>query len=71
MNHFKGGKSIRRDGFQHVILHDARLRSYECGSPLFNLEGNLTGINIARFSHTTTLALELSELLDFIETIGL
>ncbi len=71
MNRFEGGKSLRRDGFQHVILHDARIRSYECGSPLFDSSGNLVGINIARFSHTTTVALNASELLSFINTINL
>ncbi|MCH5720104.1 trypsin-like peptidase domain-containing protein [Niabella hibiscisoli] len=71
MNRFEGGKSLRRDGFQHVILHDARIRSYECGSPLFDSSGNLAGINIARFSHTTTVALNVSELISFINTIDI
>jgi len=69
MNHFEGGKSLRRDGFKNVILHDARVRSYECGSPLYDLKGNLVGLNIARFSHTTTIALGISELMAFIDTI--
>ncbi|WP_114792548.1 trypsin-like peptidase domain-containing protein [Niabella yanshanensis] len=69
MNHFEGGKSLRRDGFKNVILHDARIRSYECGSPLYDLKGDLVGLNIARFSHTTTIALNLSELMSFINTI--
>jgi len=69
MNYFEGGKSLRRDGFKNVILHDARVRSYECGSPLYNVKGELVGLNIARFSHTTTVALTVSELLSFINTI--
>lgn len=70
MNRFEGGKSLRRDGFQHVILHDARVRSYECGSPLYDTAGKLVGINIARFSHTTTIALTIQQLLAFIDAIG-
>ncbi|MGE9313445.1 trypsin-like peptidase domain-containing protein [Niabella sp. CJ426] len=69
MNHFEGGKSLRRDGFKNVILHDARIRSYECGTPLYDLKGTLVGLNIARFSHTTTIALGVSELMAFIDTI--
>lgn len=69
MNRFNGSKSVRRDGFRNVILHDARLRSYQCGSPLYDFKGNLIGLNIARFSHTTAVALEISEVLSFIKAI--
>jgi len=54
---FEGGKSVRRDGFQNVFTHDARIRSYECGSPVFDVSGKLIGINIARYSHATTIVI--------------
>ncbi len=60
MNRFKGGKSVRRDGFQSIFVHDARIRSYECGSPVFDAAGQFRGINIARFSHATTVVIPAS-----------
>lgn len=57
MNHFKGGKSLRRAGFSNVFVHDSRLYAYECGGPVYDSSGNFQGINIARFSHTAVLAL--------------
>jgi serine protease Do len=60
MNRFEGGKSLRREGFQTVFVHDARIRSYECGSPVFDALGKFRGINIARFSHTTTMVIPAS-----------
>ncbi|MBE9586170.1 trypsin-like peptidase domain-containing protein [Mucilaginibacter sp. JRF] len=54
---FKGGKSERRDGFTGMFTHDAALLPEQCGSPVFDTQGNFFGINIARFSRTTTLVL--------------
>ena len=45
-----GGKSLRRDGFSLAISHDAELNPEDCGGPVFDLGGNLLGINIARSS---------------------
>ncbi len=45
-----GGKSLRRDGFSLAISHDADLNPEDCGGPVFDLKGNLLGINIARSS---------------------
>jgi len=56
-DNFNGGKSIRLDGFDKVFAHDTILKPDECGGPVFDAHGNLYGINIARFSRTTTLAL--------------
>jgi len=61
-----GGKSQRRDGFEMVFAHDANVAASECGSPLFDLHGKFLGINIARFSRTTTLALPADLILQFI-----
>lgn len=54
---FDGGKSVRVDGFKKLFAHDANIKSDECGGPVFDAEGNFYGINIARFSRTTTLAI--------------
>lgn len=45
-----GGKSLRRDGFSYAISHDGDINPEDCGGPVFDLEGNLLGINIARCS---------------------
>ena len=54
---FEGGKSKRRDAFRSVFAHDARLTPAECGGPVFDLQGKFFGINIARFSRTTSIAI--------------
>jgi serine protease Do len=52
-----GGISIRTDNFAQVIQHDLPLSAQDMGSPLFDLEGHLLGINIARVDRITTFAL--------------
>lgn len=64
---FLYGKSERRDGFANVFVHDAQLKPVECGGGVFDLDGNLMGMNIARFSRTSSLAIPASELLNFLE----
>ncbi len=54
---FPGGKSDRRDGFNRIFTHDADIRPDECGGPVFDSAGNLQGVNIGRFSRTTTVVL--------------
>lgn len=54
---FLGGKSIRRDGFPTVFSHDAIIVPDECGGPVFDLNQHFYGINIARFSRTSTLVI--------------
>jgi serine protease Do len=65
---FKGGKSLRRDGFQKVFMHDAVLMPNQCGGPLFDAEGRFQGINIARFSRVGTLALPAPVIFEFVKT---
>jgi serine protease Do len=65
-DHFAGGKSIRRDGFENVFVHDARITPTECGGPVFTATGNWVGINIARLSRTSTIALPASVIKHFI-----
>ncbi|TCD26984.1 PDZ domain-containing protein [Pedobacter psychrodurus] len=63
---FEGGKSERRDGFNAVFTHDAAVKSNACGSPVFDWEGNFYGINIARFSRTTTVVVPKKTIIDFV-----
>jgi serine protease Do len=67
-DHFTGGKSVRRDGFANVFVHDARIKSSECGGPVFDAAGNLIGINIGRLSRTSTIAIPAAALKYFIAT---
>lgn len=64
---FEGGKSLRRDGFENVFAHDAILQPYQCGGPVFNYKGAFYGLNIARYSRTTVVALPATVVYDFIE----
>ncbi len=64
---FDGGKSPRRDGFPSVFCHDAILLPDECGGPLFDLDGHLVGLNIARVSRTHCYAVPLATLAAFWE----
>ncbi|MDQ0638934.1 serine protease Do [Pedobacter sp. W3I1] len=63
---FEGGKSERRDGFNAVFTHDAAIKPNACGSPVFDWEGNFYGINIARFSRTTTVVIPKKTIIDFV-----
>lgn len=64
---FEGGKSVRRDGFKKVFIHDARLYPSECGGPVFDNEGHFMGINIARACRTSSIALPADEVKDFVK----
>ncbi|MEM1068017.1 MAG: trypsin-like peptidase domain-containing protein [Planctomycetota bacterium] len=61
-------KSGRRDGFSKVISHDADLKPDDCGSPLFDLEGNFVGLNIARNSRVRSYAIPLVTIKELIES---
>lgn len=63
---FEGGKSARRDGFDAVFTHDAAIKANACGSPVFDWEGNFYGINIARFSRTTSVVVPKKTIIDFV-----
>ncbi|MES2455344.1 MAG: trypsin-like peptidase domain-containing protein [Bacteroidota bacterium] len=63
---FEGGKSLKLDGFKQVFSHDAVIRPEECGGPVFDADGNFYGINIARFSRTSTLVMPKAVLYQFI-----
>ena len=65
-----GGKSDRRDGFGLVISHDAVLRPRECGGPVFDIDGNFLGINIARFSRSRSYVVPRMILKQFVNEFG-
>jgi len=65
---FAGGKSARRDGFNGVFTHDAIIQPDQCGSPVFDVSGDFYGLNIARFSRTSTIALPATTIYNFINT---
>ncbi|MEH3112440.1 PDZ domain-containing protein [Pedobacter terrae] len=63
---FEGGKSARRDGFNAIFTHDAAIKTEDCGSPVFDWEGRFYGINIARFSRTTTVVIPKKTIVEFV-----
>ena len=66
---FTGGKSDFRDGFDHVFVHDATVTPAECGGPVFNIQGHFMGINMARYSRTSTIVVTVAEINNFIDSI--
>ncbi|SIN81367.1 trypsin-like peptidase domain-containing protein [Chitinophaga niabensis] len=67
---FAGGKSSRRDGFERVFAHDAFLAPNQCGGPVFDAAGNFMGINIARYSRTSTLAIPSEIIREFMQELA-
>jgi serine protease Do len=63
---FAGGKSKRRDGFARIFAHDAILTPNQCGGPVFDAAGNFMGINIARYSRTSTVAIPSEVVWEFV-----
>lgn len=59
---YQGGRSFRSDGFKKVFAQDAAVRSDECGGPVYDIDGNFVGINIARHSRTATIILPLGQI---------
>jgi len=65
---FAGGKSARRDSFDQVFTHDAIIKPYQCGGPVFDMNGKFYGLNIARFSRVSTIALPAAIVYSFISS---
>ena len=49
--------SVRRSPFPDVLVHTTPLNAWDCGSPLFNRQGQAVGLNIAAFSPARSLSL--------------
>ena len=54
--------SYRRSGFPSVFIHDGIMEAWQCGGPVFDLKGRAVGINIARHSRTSTLAVSADQI---------
>lgn len=49
--------SARAEGFELAIQHDSVLQPWQCGGPLFDINGKAVGLNIARAGRVSTYAL--------------
>ena len=65
---FAGGKSKRRDGFDAIFAHGANIKPNQCGGPVFDQNGRFYGINIARFSRTSTIVVSAQAISTFIRS---
>ena len=65
---FSDRRSERRDGLKGVFIHSLALKPSDCGSPVFDLNNNLVGINIARYSRVGSLAVSDSNILNFLKS---
>ena len=52
-----GGVSLRTDNFPEIFQHEIPLQPEDMGGPVFDLEGNALGLNIARVDRVTTFVL--------------
>lgn len=66
--HFAGGKSRRRDGFEGVYTTDLILRPEQCGGPVFDTQGHFCGLNMARYSRVNSVLLSADEVQRFVMT---
>ncbi len=58
-----GRVSQRRSGFHGVLQHDAAIDPEACGGPLFDINGKLIAVNIARRARESTLAIPIGDVL--------
>lgn len=65
---YEGGQSKIYDGFKRVFAYDGLIKPAECGSPVFDLQGNFKGVNMARFSRTTNVVVSPAQVLKFLES---
>ena len=62
-----GKVSVRRTGFKRVIQHEVSLGPLDMGGPLFDLEGRLIGINIAKANRVEFFAIPVSDIRAILE----
>jgi S1-C subfamily serine protease len=58
-------EAIRLDS----TLHDSKIKPSECGGPVFDQNGKFYGINIARFSRTSSIAVPAKLVLEFLKPV--
>jgi serine protease Do len=56
--------SLRSSGFGSLLPHDTVTTPDEMGGPLIDLDGNVVGMNIARFDRTATHAIGAERMID-------
>lgn len=61
-----GPFSVRRSGFEAVLVHDSVINPTDCGGPLVNLKGQFCGVNIARSMRVCSLAIPAKYVKDFV-----
>lgn len=57
-----GKVSVRRTGFKRIIQHEILLGPSDMGGPLFDLEGRLIGVNIAKANRVEFFAIPAEEI---------
>lgn len=62
-----GPFSEQRFNFESVIIHDTEILPQDCGGPVFDLQGNLVGINIARTLRVASYCIPARQVADWIE----
>jgi serine protease Do len=61
--------SGRRDDFPMVFQHDAPLLPEHCGGPVLDLDGNVIGLNIARYGRVASFAIGSSEVRTLVDRL--
>lgn len=56
--------SIHNSGFPRVIEHDSDLYPNQCGGPLYGLNGEAIGLNIARVARVSSYAIPARDVID-------
>jgi len=62
-----GKVSVRRTGFKRVVQHEILLGPSDMGGPLFDLEGRLIGINIAKANRVEFFAIPAEDIQKLLE----
>jgi len=62
-----GGVSLRTDNFPEILQHEVPLQPNDMGGPVFDLEGNALGLNIARVDRVTTFVIPAEVLMTKIQ----
>ena len=60
--------SKKKTGFPRVLQHDLFVRPHQCGGPIVDLEGQVVGINIARYDRVTSYAIPADEVPTLLDT---
>jgi serine protease Do len=57
------------DGFPMAFTHDMPLQVNQTGTPVYNLQGEIVGINIARKNRTSSLAIPIKQVENIVNSI--